>query len=457
MCVSAWSQETTGSIAGTVKDPSGAVVPRAKVTLTDTEKNAVVRTTTSGASGEFSFPQIPFGRYSVTVEAPGFKKYVEGSIVLNVSDKLSFSPTLQVGAQSEVVHVEATADMVATQDAVATGVVTGTQVRELPLNNRVWTQIMITQPGVSDSNSTDQYYVGATSPFGGSSTNTTGFQINGGRREENNFLVDGMDNIDRGSNLTLLSFPSVDSIAEFRIVRGVYDAESGRSAGAQINVVTRSGTKDIHGGVYEFFRNDKLNANNFFNNRSSVIRPLLRYNNFGGTVGGPVYIPKVYQQRDKTFFFVSEEFRRVITYTNATAIIPTPGMKNGQFADTVCTNWANVNGAVGPCSSYGTTIPTANINPVAAAYVKDIYSLFPAPNSPTPFNYVSTLRNVNNFREDMIKIDHSFGTKLSINGKYLNDVIPTREAGGLFTSYPFDGVATTSTNSPGHQYNIHAT
>src|ERR1022692_4158474 len=301
LCASAWAQETTGSISGTVKDPSGAVVPRAKVTLTDIEKHSVVRMASSGSAGEFAFPQIPFGRYSITVEAQGFKKYVEDRIDLNVDDKLTFTPTLQVGAQTEVVRVEAAADLVST-NAVATGVVTGTQMRELPLNNRVWTQLMVTQPGVSDSNNADQYYVGVTSPFGGSSTNTTGFQVNGGRREENNFQVDGMDNVDRGSNLTLLSFPSVDSIAEFRILRGVYDAELGRSAGAQINVVTRSGTSDIHGGVYEFFRNDKLNANNFFNNRSLVARPLLRYNNFGGTVGGPVYIPKLYQQRDKTFF-----------------------------------------------------------------------------------------------------------------------------------------------------------
>lgn len=457
VCTSAFAQETTGSIAGVVKDPSGAVVPGAKVTLVNMDTKAVVRTVTSGGSGDFAFPQIPVGHYSVTVEAPSFKKFEEAGINLNVSDRLSVTATLQIGAPMEVVHVEAAKDLVETQDAVAVGVVSGTQVRELAMNNRVWTQLLTLVPGVSDSNSTDQYYVGATSPFGGSSTNTVGFQVNGGRREENNFLVDGMDNVDRGSNLTLLSFPSVDSISEFRIVRGVYDAESGRSAGAQVNVITRSGTRDIHGGVYEFFRNDKLNANNFFNNRASVLRPLLRYNDFGGTVGGPVYIPKVYQQRDKTFFFFSEEARRVITYTNATAVIPTPAMKNGQFGTVVCTSWQNVNGVPGTCTGYGTTIPTANINPVAAAYVKDIYNKLPAPNSPTPFNYVSTLRNLNNFREDMIKIDHSFGTKLAINGKFLHDDIPTIEAGGLFTGYPFDGIATTSTNSPGHQYNLHAT
>ena len=146
------------------------------------------------------------------------------------------------------------------------------------------------------------------------------FQINGNRREENNWQVDGADNVDRGSNLTLLSFPSIDAISEFRVVRGVYDAESGRSAGGQINVITRSGTSNLHGGLYEFFRNDYLNANSYFNNDHvlpvTVTRPQLRYNDFGGMVGGPVWIPKIYEHRNKTYFFVSEEARRIVTYSN---------------------------------------------------------------------------------------------------------------------------------------------
>ena len=312
-------------------------------------------------------------------------------------------------------------------------------------------------PGVSDSNSTDEYYVGATNPFGGSATNTVGFQINGGRREETNFQVDGMDNVDRGSNLTLLSFPSVDAISEFRIVRGVYDPELGRSGGAQVNVVTRGGTSDLHGGVYEFWRNNVLNANQYFNNAAipQVARPILRYNDFGGTIGGPIYIPHVYEQRDKTFFFVSEEARRVINYSPTTATgVPTPGMLTGSFLHPVCTNWTNTNGVAGACAAYGTQI--AGITPIAAAYIKDIYSKFPPINSGT-FNIVSNLAGVYNFHEDMVKVDHTIGHKLTINGKFLHDTIPTIEPGGLFTSYPVNGIATTSTNSPGHEYNIHAT
>jgi hypothetical protein len=456
LCASGWAQETTGSISGTVKDPSGAVVPNAKVTLRDTEKNVDVRTATTGLTGDFAFPELPVGRYSFTVEAAGFRKFLQAGIVLNVDDKLTFFPSLKVGVAVQEVKVEAAPLQVNMEDAVAAGVVTGTQVRELTMNNRVWEQLVILVPGVSDSNNTDQYYVGATNPFGGTATNTVGFQINGGRREETNFQVDGMDNMDRGSNLTLLSFPSVDAISEFRIVRGVYDPELGRSGGAQVNVLTRSGTSNLHGGVYEFFRNNVLNANQAFNNAATPVvpRPVLRYNDFGGTLGGPVYIPHVYEQRDKTFFFVSEEARRVVNYSSTTAVVPTPGMLTGSFSHPVCTSWTNSNGVPGACAAYGTQIST--INPIAAAYVKDIYSRFPPINLDTN-EVVSNLHGIYNFHEDMVRIDHSFGSKLTINGKFLHDTIPTIEPGGLFTSFPIDGIATTSTNSPGHEYSLHFT
>ena len=458
MAATALGQVTTGSIAGTVKDTSGAVVPNVKLTLKDTEKNVDVRTATSGTSGEFSFPQLPIGQYSITVEASGFQKYVQSGLVLNVSDKLTVYPTLQVGSTQQVINVEAAAQQVNLQSAVATGVVTGTQIREISLANRNFLELVFTVPGTSNSGNAG-FFPGATAPLG---TNLVTIQVNGGRREQNNFMVDGADNVDRGSNLTLLSFPSVDSIAEFRVVRGVYDAESGRSAGAQINAITRSGTSSLHGGVYEFFRNDVLNANSFFNKRTTPVtkRPPLRYHDFGGTLGGPVYIPGIYKQRNKTFFFVSEEARRIVTYSNPSGAIPYSGMVNGQFQHVVCTQWANSNGVAGPCTAYGTSIPAASIDPIAAAYVKDIFSKFPAPNLTTatnPFGYTASLRNVFNFREDMVRIDHIFGPKLRINGKIQRDSNPTIEAGGLFTNQIVNGIGTTATNAPGRQYNIAAT
>ena len=442
---------------GTVSDSKGGVVPNARVTITNTDQQVVVRTLTTDDRGEYAAPLLPVGRYSVTAEIAGFKKVTQSGVVLNVNDKLAVNFNLEVGTVSETVSVEANALQVDTQSASATGVVTGTQVRELSLNSRNYAALVLLVPGTSDSGNADQIFPGATAPLG---TNLMTFQINGNRREENNWQVDGADNVDRGSNLTLLSFPSVDAISEFRVVRGVYDAESGRSAGGQVNVITRSGTRDIHGGLYGFFRNNNLNANSFFNNLNGVRRPLLRYNDFGGTVGGPVWIPKIYEQRNKTFFFVSEEARRIITYSNPTATVPYSGMTNGQFSHVICTQWANSNGVAGPCAAYGTSIPSTSFDPIAAAYVKDIFSKFPTPNAATaanPFNDLATLANAFNFREDMVKIDHVFSPILTVNGKFLHDTNPTIEAGGLFTSMPVNGIANTSTHSPGHQYNIAAT
>jgi hypothetical protein len=460
ICAAAISaQNVTGTILGTVSDSKGGVVPDVAVTITNADQKVVVRTVTTDDHGQFVVPLLPVGRYNVAAEITGFKKAIQSGIVLNVDDRVAVNFSLEVGSVTETVSVEASALHVDTESATATGVISGLQLRELSLNSRNYAQLVLLVPGTSDSGNADQIFPGATAPVG---TNLMTFQINGNRREENNWQVDGADNVDRGSNLTLLSFPSIDAISEFRVVRGAYDAESGRSAGAQINVITRSGTSDLHGGVYEFFRNDILNANSFFNNATNPVtrRPRLRYNDFGGIIGGPVWIPKIYKQRNKTFFFFSDEARRIVTYSNPTATVPYSGMMNGQFDHVVCTQWANSNGAPGACTAYGTSIPSTSIDPIAAAYVKDLFSKFPLPNAGTtanPFTDIATLGNIFNFREDMVKIDHVFGPKLTVNGKFLHDTNPTIEAGGLFTSMPVNGIATTSTHSPGHQYNIAAT
>ena len=453
------AQNVTGTILGTVSDSKGGVAPNVAVTITNADEGVVVRMVRTDGHGEFVVALLPVGRYNVAAEITGFKKAIQSGIVLNVDDRIAVNFSLEVGSVSDTISVEANALRVDTESATATGVISGLQVRELSLNSRNYAQLVLLVPGASDSGNASQIFPGATAPIG---TNLMTYQINGNRREENNYQVDGADNMDRGSNLTLLSFPSIDAISEFRVVRGAYDAESGRSAGAQSNVITRSGTSTLHGGAYEFFRNNILNANSFFNNATNPVtqRPTLRYNDFGGTIGGPVWIPKVYEHRDKTFFFFSDEARRIVTYSNPTATVPYSGMANGQFDHVVCTQWANSNGAPGACTAYGTSIPTASINPIAAAYVKDLFSKFPLPNDATaanPFTDITTLGNIFNFREDMVKIDHVFGPKLTVNGKFLHDTNPTVEAGGLFTSLPINGIATTSTHSPGHQYNVAAT
>ena len=461
----ALAQNITGTIVGTVTDSKGGVVPNATVTITNTDKQVVVRTLKTDDRGEYVAPLLPIGHYSVTAETAGFKKTTQTGVVLNVNDKLAVNFTMAIGTVNETVSVEANPLEVETQTATASGLISGLQVRELSLNGRNWEQLVTLTPGVSDAGNSDTLYVGAFAPQG---TNLVTFSMNGGRREQNNYLIDGADNIDRGSNLTLLSFPSVDSIAEFRVIRGQYDPEYGRASSGQVNVITRSGTSNYHGSVYEFWRNDALNARNFASKYPTLIAhiPYLRYHDFGGTVGGPVWIPKIYEHKDKTFFFFSEEARRNLTYTNATAEIPTrdttgtTGMLAGQFSRPVCVVFTATNA----CAPGGTatSIPTTSFDPIAQAYIKDIFSKYPVPNAATagdPFGNTATLKNIFNFREEIVKIDHIVNKKLSLSGKILRDTIPTQEAIGLFSNNgpPIQGVGTTSTNSPGYNYTVRAT
>lgn len=458
---SAFAQEVTGSIVGTVKDQSGAVIPNAKVTITNTDTNVAIRTLTANQDGEFTAPLLPLGNYSISAEAPGFKKATISKITLHLNEKLTFTPTLQVGSSGDTVTVEAEALQVELQSAEASGLINGTQVRELALNGRNWVQLMTLIPGVSDSGNSDQIYVGA---FGPQGINFTVFTVNGGRREQNNYMVDGVDNVDRGSNLTLLAFPNVDAISEFKVARSQYDPEQGRAGGGQINVVTRSGTSKLHGGLFEFWRNDALNANGYFTKRTQLLNNQpnkpnkLRYHNFGGTIGGPVWIPKIYEQTNKTFFFFSEEFRRNIIFNQASAIVPTDPMILGQFRVPVCVAY----NASNQCTAVGTSIAPAAFDNVAKAYITDVFSKYPRPNAATaasPFTFSGPLRTKLNFREEIYKIDHHFGQKLRVSGKLLRDHIPTEEPQAIFGGNGplINGIGTTSTNSPGHNYTFRGT
>jgi hypothetical protein len=451
VCGDGAAQNVTAQIAGTVRDQSGAVVTNAKVTVTNIDKNAVIKTVSTGTSGDFSATYLPIGHYTVTVEAPGFQRFTQKDIELHINDRYTLNAALQVGQASQEVTVEASAQQVELQDQAAVGLISGTEVRELSLNNRVFEQLVVLQPGVSNG-AGDQLYIGTTNPFG--TVNRADFSVNGARTTMNNWTIDGADNVDRGANLTLLNYPSVDAIAEFKVLRGEYNAEFGRAGGGQINIATRSGGSKFHGSGYEFFRNDALNANTYFNKMGQVttgkpnLPPVLRYNDFGFTVGGPIFIPNVYNtEHNKTFFFVSEEFRRVITYVTQQAFLPTSAEKQGTMQFPVCLGTVSSAGACTGAQGNQVT----NISPLAAAYVKDIWNKAPDPqNALTHSNQLSSFRNVFNNRQDFARIDQVFGPKVNIFGRYMNDTIPTEEPFGLFGPNSFlPGVANSKTTSPG--------
>jgi hypothetical protein len=451
VCVSA--QDTSATIGGTVLDPSGAAVAGAKITITNTDRNLVIREVTTETAGTYSAPLLPIGNYSLNVEAKGFKSQTRTGIVLNVNDNLKINIALEVGAVTETVEVKSQAVAVDLGTTANASTIEGTQVRELSLSTRNYEQLVAMMPGVT-ANATDQLYIGNSSPAGTAAT--LPFSVNGNRNSANNWTVDGADNVDRGSNLTLMTFPSVDSIAEFKVERSLYTADTGRAGGAQISVVTKSGTNQYHGDLYEFVRNDAFAANNWINNAQKILVngvvevPPLRWNDFGGTIGGPV--PLGHKDNHKTFFFFSEEARRIHTYTTFNPVLPTQGMLQGTFSQPVCIVYTT------SCQTTATQIPVTSINPISAEYIKDIYGkiALPATNSVTATSSeFFPVQNIYNSRQEIARIDHTFNEKISLWGKFENDSIPTIEPGGLFTGAAIPGMATTSTNSPGRAYVVH--
>ncbi|MGQ0541905.1 MAG: carboxypeptidase regulatory-like domain-containing protein [Blastocatellia bacterium] len=479
ICLSgaAAAQEITGSIVGTVRDSSGAVVPGASVTITDPSKgDLVVRTTVTNNSGEFSAPNLPISVFSVTVEATNFKKTVQSGIKVDVGQRRSVEVTLEAGRIDEVVTVEADPISVDLISATSGTVISGDQVRELSINNRNFTQLVTLAPGVSNDLS-DQVYVGTTNPEG--QANIVSISVNGARSSQNTFTVDGADITDRGSNLTIQAYPSVDAIGEFRVLRSLYPAESGRSGGGQINVVTRSGGAKFRGSAYEFIRNEAFNANDPLTNSNPALATSLgrddngkikrrpfRYNNYGWTLGGPVYFLK-FGERDvddgyfgrwnKTFFFFSQEWRDDKRYPTLTSTVPTALQRQGRFTVPICLQATGTTCNLTLPGSTAAPGQLTGINPVAQQYVDLIYNKLPLPTSG-----VNTLNfpteGISEFRQEIFKIDHSVNDKLSGYYRFQRDSIPTIDANSLFSSGSgLPGVSTTSTNSPGRTHTVQGT
>ncbi|HET8635599.1 MAG TPA: carboxypeptidase regulatory-like domain-containing protein, partial [Acidobacteriaceae bacterium] len=265
-----FGQAITGAINGSVLDASGAAIPGASVAIQDTVHNFLVRTVETDASGTYFAPQLQPGVYTVTGTAKGFKSASVVDIHLTVGETRAVNLTLPVGSSSETVTVSATALQVNTQTAANSTLISSAQIVGLPLNNRNYEQLVGLQPGVAYGGG-DQLYIGLSNPSG--ETNVVSFSINGQRSSANTWTVDGADNVDRGSNYTLLIYPSIDAIAEFRTIRNTYSAEFGRSASGQINLVTKSGTNSLHGDLHEFNRGDYDAANSYSNNLNGIKRP----------------------------------------------------------------------------------------------------------------------------------------------------------------------------------------
>ena len=285
------AQGTGGRILGRISDPTGAVLSGVKVTATN-EATSVGQDVQSNDSGDFVFPNIPVGTYSLSFDLSGFKKAVRRSIALDVNQVITLNMTMQLGPNQEVVDVTAEAPLVDTSSTQLGAVVNNRSVNELPLNARDSYQFLQLQPGV-------QSQLGSSGGTFYGSDSAGSVSVNGGRDRANNFSVNGGDANDQFVNLPTIQ-PTPDAIEEFRVISNTFDAEYGRNSGAVVNVVTKSGTNQWHGNVYEYFRNKVLNAQGYFN----TVKPQFNQNQFGGTFGGPI-------KKDRTFFFVSYEGRRL--------------------------------------------------------------------------------------------------------------------------------------------------
>ncbi|HXB21725.1 MAG TPA: carboxypeptidase regulatory-like domain-containing protein [Candidatus Solibacter sp.] len=315
-----FAQTGTGAVRGTVTDDQGKAVAQAQVTMTNAE-TAYSRTVNTDANGNYGFQSLPVGRYTLKVASgQGFKTFEEKDIILHVNDNLTFDAKLTVGATSQTVEVEASPNQVELTSAELSGTIEGYQITELPLNGRSFAQLLTLVPGVE----VDAGFSYDKKGLNGGAD----ISISGGASNSNLFLVDGANNVDVGSNRTILIYPSLDSIQEFKVERNSYNAQFGGAGGGIVTLVTKSGTNSLHGSAYYFGRNDLLDAKdpvlNAIDPKSK--KNSIRRNDFGFSIGGPI-------KKDKIFFFVSEEWNRLIQGVVRTAHVPTPLQRTGDFSD----------------------------------------------------------------------------------------------------------------------------
>jgi Carboxypeptidase regulatory-like domain len=403
----AYAQRSTASLRGTVSDPTSAVIAGAKVTVKG-EDTGLTRSTTTNSAGLYSFTDLPVGSYRIEVEFAGFRTAVRSHVGLNVADTRALDLQLETGEVTEQVTVEAAAVAVQTVGGDVSGLVTGEQVRELPLNGRNFLQLATLMPGVA---APDFLNVKDKGLLGGSDLSVSGSDVT-----SNIWTVDGANNNDVGSNRTILVYPSVDSIEEFKIHRNSYGAEFGQSGGAQINIVTRSGANEFHGSAYYFGRRDALNSKNYFLEIAGQDKEKLDYNAFGWTFGGPII-------KDKLHFFASQEFNRETRGSVRTAFVPTEAERNGDFSG------SRIDGCsppipIDPLTGQpfpGNRIPSNRLSPGGLLYLQ----LYPTPNT-TPGagscnNWVTSLNSPINWREESLRLDWTLTNTTRVMVRYTQD------------------------------------
>jgi outer membrane receptor protein involved in Fe transport len=449
------AQDATGKVAGVVTDPSGALVSNATVTVTNLATN-ISKETKTDSSGFYQVPLLPIGKYKVVASAAGFERVevvARGDLEINQTMRVDIQ--LPVGKLSDTVVVESAANLVETENATVGGTVSGVAIAELPLNGRNTLDLLGTQPGVT-----------LTNPDSGAAGN---YSIGGQRTDSVTYLLDGGNNNSLLSNAVVAN-PNPDAVGEFRVLESNYSAEYGRNAGGIVSVVTKSGTNTVHGSAYDYLRNTDFDANPFFNNEEGLPVPVLKRNQFGATLGGPVVLPKIVNGRNKVFFFFSYEGQRqeategpnpglVNTYTPAEATgnfsaLGAPGSNPvGAFLLNNLNNGDSYYQANPTLAAEGIIDPT-KIDPVAQAYFADHL----IPTSPTGFLFPQASSTAN-YNEYLAKIDFNISSRDILTGTFTSQVYPQLEPfsnGSNVTGFPgtyqtntyFGAIAYTHTFTP---------
>ncbi len=409
----AFSQAASGTIVGTVTDESGAAIPDVSVTLRNTE-TGFSRSVSTNSLGQYVAAAIPTGIYRVAAEKTGFSRLLRDGLQLSAADTATVNLALRLGDLKQTVEVTGSAPLLEAQNADVSQLIDNRRIVEMPLNGRTFTALLLLTPGA---------HVGSSGNLGNgvsySMRGSANYSVNGANAQDNSYLIDGLVNRNLWLN-TLIMVPTIDSIQEFRVMTSNYSAEYGSSAGAVTIVQTKSGTNGLHGTAYEFLRNDKLDANTFFNNRAGVKKQSFRRNEFGATAGGPI-------RKDRTFFFADYQGIRLAQPLTITQTIPTVAQRNmivtGNFAALGTpiydpTMMTTVNGVTTRQPFAGGVIPTSRLDPAAVK----IASLLPNPTSPAAtrnFTYNPTQTFQNNQFD--ARIDQIFGTSDRFFGKYSFD------------------------------------
>src|SRR4051794_11221253 len=418
-CASLFGQGLTGRLSGSVTDLSGGAVANSAVQLTNTQTSQT-RSTNTDNDGRFVFNELLPGTYSVRIENPGFKKFEQSGISVTATERVTLPAiALQLGAVNETISVTGEAIAVQTQSAERSGLITTRQMQELPLKGRSYLGTAKLLPGIIDTANRE-------SPGW---NDLVGVNINGTRAGSINLNLDGITSLDTGSMTGPYLAPSIDAVAEVKVLLTNYQAEYGRSSGGTINTVIKSGTRDFHGGAYYFFRNEDLNANEWLNNRNGLPRPRYRFNNPGYFLGGPVILPGTGFNRnhDKLFFFWSQDFLPLtIPSTASTYTFPTALERSGDFSKSGVT-------IVDPTTRVpfpGNVIPPSRIDANGAK----LLSLLPSPNTTSPgnqYNWTGISINKQPRRDSILRSDYNISPNNQFYVRLIQDYQASQGAFGL--------------------------